>query len=1075
MANAVTLKDKSGVECYPKSHVKQIVDSNGKTQDEINKEIDKKIADFGNKIVYETFIDITTIEKNSQITSEQQEELDKIFSSEAPVYLQNVGFYEKTTDGLWTKQLVIRKDSVTYIADVSSTIWSIVEIKTDKELNGESYNPIANAPVQKAITSLSSKVDTQLPAIEEAKNEAIESINQNEQSAISNFNAQRVTPEMLSESTKQLIEASGGGAITNLADDEDIESVDDGTGSNVLKFKNKAYSAENFSGLGRVYLRKNMVEGKNVLTQEMISVPNTIYNIQYDYDLNGAEITVPENCVLQFDGGCLSNGKITGNNTCVQSEPVKVFDNITFDGSFRIKSIFAEWFGAKGLHHRVKYNAEGGSPAQLNIPKAVDSLEDSSAAINLALQLSALTGNHVQLQSLIYRIDNTIVIDRYASLSTNVETMIVPYMTGAGNRIAIMDEEAATFSYEDKAEPIYTLGRNELLDTKAMAIAIKINPVRTRLDGGGSISLLKSRYTIGVCVTSEDWHYMDMTYMSPIIDIVTVGDKRQVYAPDKRDYVGEDAPDTSIGSGNSDTIYYYDKKNKKYYKRAKGGEWTLQSDNADPLWNTSLRFDIGNTGFARLINPQIKIKDIFGARGIEAFIRKPQDAAENPWFNQSVICGSVSEKYSHYMGCFCENICSMAYHDWSNIVVQSSPVGMHDGCITYLNGNCAAFKFGMMWDVSWLGSKAQYNYYMGKQTRSLEYLLLDGTYIDLGSNNLYPKKFDFSDVQLVMSGLYHNLFDKRFDENNGGSNVGGVFKEMPNAENMKSLSTFLSGQKPCKYLFDGDIRTQVRIIDTDNNKYGYGLQFGSGVDNGAFRQAINYAVIKITYIISKKNDASGKVKCRFITQGWRDDNFTNKSRYKEYDIVIASAENRLNSFYIRISPSSCDKAQLIIFAEEDIPGLTVDLVSVEYLIDSSYKDADKRYPYYDGLPNCAPNGFAYYDKKTNSYQVNIGDAENPQWANVPIEGQSYIEHGTNDTTITIQPSVFHIWDAVESLTVTLDKGNPNDEYSFQFSSGGNATVLTVNPTIKWINDSLIESNKTYQVSIKNNIGVIASV
>lgn len=30
---------------------------------------------------------------------------------------------------------------------------------------------------------------------------------------------------MLSESTKQLINASGGGTITNLADDEDIESV----------------------------------------------------------------------------------------------------------------------------------------------------------------------------------------------------------------------------------------------------------------------------------------------------------------------------------------------------------------------------------------------------------------------------------------------------------------------------------------------------------------------------------------------------------------------------------------------------------------------------------------------------------------------------------------------------------------------------------------------------------------------------------------------------------------------------------------------------------------------------------
>lgn len=56
-------------------------------------------------------------------------------------------------------------------------------------------------------------------------NQAINQIKQAEQQAISNFSSQKVSPEMLSESTKQLINASGGGTITNLADDEDIESV----------------------------------------------------------------------------------------------------------------------------------------------------------------------------------------------------------------------------------------------------------------------------------------------------------------------------------------------------------------------------------------------------------------------------------------------------------------------------------------------------------------------------------------------------------------------------------------------------------------------------------------------------------------------------------------------------------------------------------------------------------------------------------------------------------------------------------------------------------------------------------
>lgn len=96
------------------------------------------------------------------------------------------------------------------------------------------------------------------------------------------------------------------------ADEEDI-TEQNGT----LQLANKTYDKQSFSGLGRVYLRKNIVGDKNVLTQAMINKANTIYIIQYDYDLKEASINIPENCVLQFDGGSLSNGNITLNNTIV--------------------------------------------------------------------------------------------------------------------------------------------------------------------------------------------------------------------------------------------------------------------------------------------------------------------------------------------------------------------------------------------------------------------------------------------------------------------------------------------------------------------------------------------------------------------------------------------------------------------------------------------------------------------------------------------------------------------------------------------------------------------------------------
>lgn len=69
--------------------------------------------------------------------------------------------------------------------------------------------------------------------------------------------------------------------------------------------------------------------GGNILTQDMINKPNTIYHIQYDYDLNGAEITILEGCVLEFDGGSLRNGTLKLNNTFVNSNE-KCFTNISF-------------------------------------------------------------------------------------------------------------------------------------------------------------------------------------------------------------------------------------------------------------------------------------------------------------------------------------------------------------------------------------------------------------------------------------------------------------------------------------------------------------------------------------------------------------------------------------------------------------------------------------------------------------------------------------------------------------------------------------------------------------------------
>lgn len=173
------------------------------------------------------------------------------------------------------------------------------------------------------------------------RDEAISKIKEVESDAISNFSSQRVTPDMLSESTKQFINASGGGTINNLADDEDLVSVDKGESLSVLKFADRVYNPGIHVGMGYKILRRNIMDGKNILTQDMVNQPHTIYMIQYDYDLDGTTIKIPEGCILDFQGGSIVNGKVFSDNktTRIVNPPKitesndKIFFGVFFDSN----------------------------------------------------------------------------------------------------------------------------------------------------------------------------------------------------------------------------------------------------------------------------------------------------------------------------------------------------------------------------------------------------------------------------------------------------------------------------------------------------------------------------------------------------------------------------------------------------------------------------------------------------------------------------------------------------------------------------------------------------------------------
>lgn len=165
---------------------------------------------------------------------------------------------------------------------------------------------------------------------------------------------------------------------------EAVSLLDTGNGTK------KVYLAENFLDVG------GSVGKINVLQQSMLTQKNAIYVIQYDYDLRGATITIPDGCTLFFDGGSLRNGGLKGGfhiNDCW----CQIFDNVKFtlnESFLFVDNLRPEWFGAKGDYD---YSQKTGT--------------NDAAAINTAVNAAMLLGVHkVKFSSKTYYVKDPISI-----------------------------------------------------------------------------------------------------------------------------------------------------------------------------------------------------------------------------------------------------------------------------------------------------------------------------------------------------------------------------------------------------------------------------------------------------------------------------------------------------------------------------------------------------------------------------------------------------------------------------------------------------------------------------------------
>lgn len=125
--------------------------------------------------------------------------------------------------------------------------------------------------------------------------------------------------------------------IEQLPNTEDLVLVDE-----KMQLANRAAAIKDgkVANLGYVILRQDKS------FTEQVTDENTIYEIRYEFDLNGEEIEIPANCTLKFNGGKINNGTLQCVDTTILGDIMCIGTELKTKGTH--SSIDLSWLGVYG-------------------------------------------------------------------------------------------------------------------------------------------------------------------------------------------------------------------------------------------------------------------------------------------------------------------------------------------------------------------------------------------------------------------------------------------------------------------------------------------------------------------------------------------------------------------------------------------------------------------------------------------------------------------------------------------------------------------------------------------------------
>lgn len=216
-----------------------------------------------------------------------------------------------------------------------------------------------------------------------------------------------VALDVATDTTTTIIATKIGTAIKESLDDYDV-SVSSNT--IVLTRNNSKYASPSSIDVGNttagISVKDSITksERKNVLTQDMINEPNTVYEIRYDFDLNGEEINIKNGCVLNFVGGSFKNGIINSNVYDINAPKSKIFENITIKGAAKLNNYYLiDWWVKTPQYEFVNKN------------NTIDNYQDIQSALDCGAE------NFIFSSDRYYYIKQTLLINGEINLFSDVE------------------------------------------------------------------------------------------------------------------------------------------------------------------------------------------------------------------------------------------------------------------------------------------------------------------------------------------------------------------------------------------------------------------------------------------------------------------------------------------------------------------------------------------------------------------------------------------------------------------------------------------------------------------------------